>query len=90
MKEDSRADVAEHVHKLFTEKAPQASVSTGMMKLALLLARARVADLERIKKDAPRLEVGHAMVLTLKKNGIEVPAGFMHVIDGFKPNHPMQ
>jgi hypothetical protein len=30
------------------------------------------------------------MLITLEKNGIVPPTSFMHVMDGFKPKHPLQ
>jgi hypothetical protein len=63
-----------------------------MVQFELLLARARVADLERIKKDprAIRLEVEHAMILTLQKNDIALPKSFMTVANAFKPKFPLK
>ena len=85
-----KADLAEKVHKLFTEKDPQAGVPAGAIQFDLSLAKARVADLERIKKDAnaTRLEVEHAMLVVLKRNDIALPQGFMHVADSFRPKLP--
>lgn len=90
LRDSGKADVAEKVRKLFTEKDPQGEASTGMLQFDLLLDRARIADLERIKKDpqATRLEVEHAMILTLQKNGMELPPTFMHVADKFRPKVP--
>jgi len=89
LREEGKEDLAEQVHKLFTTEDPQGEASTGMLQFDLLLDRARVADLERLKKDpkAPRLEVEHAIILTLKKNGIELPKTFMAVGNNFKPKH---
>jgi hypothetical protein len=39
---------------------------------------------------ATRLEVEHAVILTLQKNGIEVPPDFMHVADKFRPKLPVR
>ena len=52
----------------------------------------RVLDAERHAKDhsAVRLEVEHAMLMTLRKNGIELPKSFMHVGDNFKPKQPLK
>jgi hypothetical protein len=87
LQDSGKPDLAGMVHKLFTEKDPQGEASTGMLQFDILLDRARVADLNRIKKDpnAARLEVEHAMILTLKKNNIELPPAFMHVADKFRP-----
>ena len=45
---------------------PESDISIGMGQFEPLLARARVADLQRIGKDpkASELEVEHAMALT--------------------------
>jgi hypothetical protein len=90
LKDSGKADLAEKVHRLFTEKDPQANVATGMIQLDLSIAKARVADLERIGKDsnAVRLEVEHAMIVVLKQSGITMPPAFMHVADSFKPKLP--
>jgi hypothetical protein len=92
LREQGKSDLAEQVHVLFTKKDPQGEASTGMLQFDLLLDRARLADLERIKKDpkATRLEVEHAMILTLQKNNIALPQSFMHVADQFKPKLPPQ
>jgi hypothetical protein len=81
---------AAKVHKLFTEKLPGDAAPLGMIEFDRNLDRARVADLQRFVKDpkATRLEVEHAMIVTLKKNGIVLPTSFMHVADSFKPKHP--
>src|SRR5882672_10340051 len=65
LRDEGKADLAEQIHKLFTTKDPQGEASTGMLQFDLVLDRARVADLERLKKDstARRLEVEHAMIL---------------------------
>lgn len=64
LRDDGKPDLAERVHKLFTTKDPEGDVSTGLAQFELLLARARVADLERVEKDpsALRLEAEHAMI----------------------------
>ena len=93
LKNEGKAGLAEKVHRLFiTDRDPQADVSIGMVQFELLLARARVADLERIKRDpsAIRLEVEHAMILTLQKNDIALPKSFMTVANNFKPKFPLK
>jgi hypothetical protein len=61
-----------------------------MGEFVINLARLRVADAERVAADssATRLEVEHAMALTLKQNSIVLPPSFMHVGDNFKPKRP--
>lgn len=92
LRDSDKADLAEKVRRLFTEKDPQANVSTGMIQLDLSIAKARVVDLERIGKDlnAVRLEVEHAMIVVLKQSGITLPQSFMHVADKFRPKLPVQ
>jgi hypothetical protein len=83
-------DVAAKVHKIFTEVAPGNKIPTGMEEFETYLAHVRVLDAERYVKDhaATRLEVEHAMILTLKRNGIVLPPAFMHVADNFHPKFP--
>jgi len=90
LRASGRADLAEKVARLFTTDDPESNISIGMTEFELLLARARVQDLQRIAKDpkAPRLEVEHAMILMLRKNDIEVPKTIMSVMDRFKPKFP--
>ncbi|HYM31911.1 MAG TPA: hypothetical protein VEU47_11455 [Candidatus Cybelea sp.] len=63
-----------------------------MTEFERTLALARVADAENLAKDhnARRLEVEHAMLATLKKNGIVLPRSFMTVGNGFRPKSPQQ
>ena len=58
----------------------------------MYLARARVADAKRPANDpnARRLEVEDAMIVTLRKNGIELPPNFLTVASGFKPKLPLK
>jgi hypothetical protein len=85
-------DLAAKVHKLFTEIPQGDDMPVGMTEFESNVARVRLADLERVAKDsnATRLEVEHAMIVTLKKNGIALPKSFMHVGDSFKPKHPLK
>jgi hypothetical protein len=80
---------AQAIHKLFTTNDTN-GVSVGMNEFMLTLALARKADADRVIKDpnATRLEVEHAMIVTLKKNSIELPQSFMHVADNFRPKLP--
>ena len=90
--DDGQPDVAEKVHKLFTTKLAGDTVSLGMVEFDRNLDRARVADLKRVvaEPNAVRIEVEHALLVTLKKNDIILPKSFMHVCDNFKPKHPAQ
>src|SRR5512141_1470461 len=85
------ADLAEKVGTLFTTKPRDSDVSIGLSQFTANLALVRVSDLKRLEQDpnAARLEVEHAMIMTLKHDGIVLPKSFMHVMDGFKPKHPL-
>ncbi|MGI0134749.1 MAG: hypothetical protein ACREBW_07325, partial [Candidatus Micrarchaeaceae archaeon] len=54
------------------------------------LDRARVADIKRVinNPSARRLEVEDAMIVTLRKNGIELPPEFLTVASNFQPKFP--
>ena len=90
LRDDGRADLAEQVGLLFTTQPRDSDVSIGMSQFIANLALIRVSDLKRLELDphATRLEVEHAMIMTLKHDGIVLPKSFMHVLDGFKPTHP--
>jgi hypothetical protein len=90
LKDDGNPDLAKKARKLFLSIPAGDKISVGMGEFEINLARARVADLERVKKDpsASRLEVEHAMIVTLKKNDIVLPKSFMTVGKEFKPKHP--
>jgi hypothetical protein len=92
LREQGHADLAEKVAKLFTTNDPEGNISIGMTEFDIALAKARVADLGRIKKDpnVTRIEVEHAMIVVLKKNGIDLPKSYMAVMKDFKPKHPPQ
>ena len=88
--DEGKHDLLAKVNRLFTEVRKGDQFSIGMLQFQENLDRARVLDAERYAKDhnVPRLEVEHAMILTLKKNGIELPKTFMTVGNNFKPKHP--
>jgi len=88
--DDGKSDLALTIHQLFTQVPPGDDMPLGMTEFERNLARARLADAERLVKDpkAGRLEVEHAMIVTLKKNDIILPQSFMHVADKFKPKFP--
>jgi hypothetical protein len=83
LRDSGRADWAEEVDRVFTTDDPQSNISIGMTQFEVLFARARVADLDRLRKHphAVRLEVEHGMILMLQKNGIEPPKSIMTVMD---------
>lgn len=85
-------DLAARVHTLFTEVKPGNKIPTGTQEFETYLAHVRVLDAERYAKDhnVARLEVEHAIILTLKRNGTELPQSFMHVADSFKPKQPLR
>jgi hypothetical protein len=87
--DEGRSDLAAQVSHLFTTNAPDGNISIGMSQFMLDLALARVADAKRVAQDpnASRLEVEHAMIVTLKHNGIILPPSFMTVNSGFQPKH---
>lgn len=80
------------LNKLFTEVRPGDKMTIGMLQFQENLDRARLLDAQNYAKnrDTTRLEVEHAMILTLKKNGMEVPQSFMHVADTFRPKSPVR
>lgn len=92
LRTSGRPDAAMEVARLFTTNAPQSNISIGMSQFSIAIAKARVADLERLKKNpkATRLEVEHAMIVVLKKNNIELPLAFMHAADKFRPKLPFK
>ena len=59
------------------------------MKLPADVAQALDGEVATVNlTNAPRLEVEHAMIITLRKNGIELPQTIMHVMNGFRPKLP--
>jgi hypothetical protein len=79
--DEGRADQAAEVRRLFTTNAPDSDVSMGLSQLLTNLALARVSDLKRVESNpnTPRLEVEHAMIVTLKHDGIIRSSSFMTV-----------
>lgn len=88
--DEGKADLAAKIDKLFTEVPAGDKMSLGLTELERNLDRARVADIQRIQNnpDARRLEVEDAMIVTLRKNGIELPPSFLTVASNFKPKLP--
>lgn len=85
-----KTNLAAQVDQLFTKIPSGDQMPLGMTEFEINLALARVADVKRVENDpnAPRLEVEHAMIVTLKKNGIVLPPSFMTVAKDFKPRFP--
>jgi hypothetical protein len=92
LKDAGNPDLAQQVHKLFTTVNPGSQLSLGRGEFEMNLARARVADAKRVENDpnARRLEVEDAMIVTMRKNGIELPPSFLTVASNFKPKFPPQ
>lgn len=90
--DEGKPDLAAQVSYLFTTNAPNSNISIGMSQFMVTLALARVADVKRVEKDpnARRLEVEDAMIVTMRKNGIELPPSFLTVASNFKPKLPPQ
>ncbi len=89
LKDEGRADLAAKVDHLFTTTLPGDAHTIGAVEFERNLALAREADVKRVEKDpnARRLEVEDAMIVTMRKNGIELPSSFLTVVSGFKPKH---
>jgi len=90
--DEGKADLAVKVDKLFTDVPAGDKMSLGLNELESNLDRARVADIQRIQKnpEARQLEVEDAMIVTMRKNGIELPPSFLSVAKNFKPKVPPQ
>ena len=88
--DSGRKDLADKVHILFTTTIPGDDAPVGAVEFESNLARARSADIRNLEKDprAARLEVEDAMIVTLQKNGIELPDSFFTVAGGFRPKLP--
>jgi hypothetical protein len=88
--DSGKHDQLAKLNRLFTEVQPGDQMSIGMLQFEANLDKARLLDAERYAKDhkAVRLEVEHAMLVTLKRNGIVLTPAFMHVADNFRPKLP--
>jgi hypothetical protein len=89
LKGEGRTDLAAQVDHLFTTTEPGDAHTIGSVEFEINLARARAFDADRVLKNpnARRLEVEDAMIVTVKKNGIELPPSFLNVSKDFKPKH---
>jgi len=92
LRDEGKTDLADRVHKLFTEIKPGDEIPIGVGEFEINLTLARVADAKRTEKNpaARRLEVEDAMIVTLRKNNIELPANFLTVNSGFQPKFPLK
>lgn len=90
--DEGRPDLAAQVEHLFATKDPGDADVIGMVEFERNLALARVFDAKRAENDpnARRLEVEDAMIVTMRKNGIELPPSFLTVASNFKPKLPPQ
>ena len=86
--DSGRPDLALQVKKLFTTKEADEKDTIGMVEFEINLAR--LHDMVKRNPNASRLEVEHAMILTLKDHNIILPPSFMHVASGFQPKFPPQ
>jgi hypothetical protein len=88
--DEGKPGLAAQISHLFTTNAPNSDISIGMSQFMVTLALARVADVKRIENDpnVRRLEVEDAMIVTMRKNGIELPPNFLTVASNFKPKLP--
>jgi len=90
LNEAKQSDKSAKVKNLFVVIHPGVKISDGMADFEIILAKARLADVKRRIKDpkARLLEVEDAMVITLKRNGIELPDNFFSVNANFRPRLP--
>jgi len=89
--DEGRADQAAKIESLFTTNAPDSQTSIGMNEFMVTLAKARLADAQRVLQDpsAKRVQVEDAMAVMLKNlHGIALPKSFFTVNDGFQPKSP--
>jgi hypothetical protein len=95
-KDESRADLAAQVDRLFTTTDPGDAHTIGVVEFQMNLALAREADIKRAAQDpsAHRLEVEDAMLVTLKKNNMPMQQEFIRAFrainSGFRPKAPPQ
>jgi hypothetical protein len=86
--EEARPDLADKIHKLFTEVPPGDEIALGMTEFTSNLDRARLADVQRAAQDptAHRLEVEDAMLVTLQKNNIPMSREFVQTFRAINSN----
>lgn len=92
LRDDGKPDLALKTEQLFAQGKPTDPLSMGLAELESNVARARVADLDRLKNDpkAKRLDVEDALFVTLKKNGIELSRnGLGSVLNAMASFHEM-
>jgi hypothetical protein len=86
--DEGRPDLADQIHKLFTDTPVGDEASIGMTEFMRNLARARVADAERAAQvpNAHRLEIEDAMLVTLQKNNIALSQAFVKAFRAINSN----
>jgi hypothetical protein len=92
LRDDGKPDLSLKMEQLFALVEPGDKISLGLVELERNVARARVADLDRLRKDpkAQRVEVEDALFVTLKKNGIEMSDNAMNsVLNAMASFHEM-
>ena len=79
LRDDGKSDLALKMEQLFALVEPGDQISVGLVELERNVARARVADVDRLAKNpkAQRVQVEDALFVTLKKNGIEMSSNAM-------------
>jgi hypothetical protein len=90
LRDEGRRDLADKVQDLFATTLQGDSFPVGLVELERNVARGRVADLNRVEKDAgaTRLDVEDALFVTLQKNDIftdAMPDAVMRLMAGFRP-----
>jgi hypothetical protein len=87
--DQGQRDLAAKVYQLFRVR-PGDDISLGIWEFNQNLDLARLADANRLARDpnALAIHVEAAMMVTLKKNGIELPKSYFDVGKDFKPNYP--
>ena len=88
--DEGRKDLVDKAHHLFSTKLGNDTMTVGMTQFEVNLARVRLLDAKNVAANpgAARLEVEHAMILTLKNNDVLLPTSFMTVGRNFKPMFP--
>jgi hypothetical protein len=93
LRTDGEADLANRVDTLFREILPGDKISLGIGVLEQNVARARLADLQRVEKDpqARRLDVEDALLVTLRRQPTPIDLSkkaFGRVLDTLASFHP--
>ena len=83
---EGKEDMAGKLYKFFVSMEKNGDVPLGVMAFYKNLETARNLDNKNYAQDSnsKRLHVEHAFILTLKKNGIDVPQNIMTIASDFK------